>query len=129
MPKIKEILRLHVVSLGMRQIARSCSLSPSTVSDYLARAKAAGVSWPLPEEMTETRLEELLFPPSQAKVNQPALPDWAMIHLEMRRKGMTLQQLWLEYKQNNPFLYVRMCSIGPGIAPYWTRFGLSNSGY
>lgn len=113
MRKIKEILRLHAMGLGMRQIARSCSLSHSTVSDYLARAKAAGVSWPLPEGMTETRLEELLFPSSQAKVNQPAQPDWAMIHLEMRHKGMTLQQLWLEYKQNNPsgYQYSRFCDL------------------
>lgn len=50
--KIKEVLRLHWESgLTQRQIARSYNLSSSTVSDYLARARIAGLSWPLPENL------------------------------------------------------------------------------
>lgn len=52
MRKIKEILRLKwELNLGVRQIARSCNLSHSTVSEYLARAQAAGIGWPVPEHL------------------------------------------------------------------------------
>ena len=47
MHKIKEVLRLHYeLGLGQRQIARCCSISQSTVHDYLKRAEAASLSWP-----------------------------------------------------------------------------------
>ena len=48
MRKIKEVLRLKFeVGLGLRQIARSCSIGLGTVHEYLQRAEAAGVTWPL----------------------------------------------------------------------------------
>lgn len=47
MRKTKEILRLKwEAGLGLRQIARSCNLSHSTVSDYLARAKTLDLPGP-----------------------------------------------------------------------------------
>ena len=61
MRKIEEILRLkYEVGLTHRAIAQSCSVSPSTVSEYLTHAKAAGLSWPLPEELSAEDLDELL---------------------------------------------------------------------
>ncbi|MCJ7821679.1 MAG: hypothetical protein MUQ26_01120 [Armatimonadetes bacterium] len=69
MRTIKEILRLRWVSaagLSHREIAVSCRKGPTTVRDYLLRAKAAGLSWPLPEGMNEEELERLLFPPPAA---------------------------------------------------------------
>ena len=60
MRQIKEILRLkYQHQLSVRAIARSCGLSRSTVGDYLQRAKAAGLNWPLPEELSEAQLLEL----------------------------------------------------------------------
>ena len=35
MRKIKEVLRLHSLGLSQREIARSCVIGQSTVSDYL----------------------------------------------------------------------------------------------
>ena len=64
MRKTKEILRLHWgVGLGKRQISRACNVSPSTVVDYIRRAEGAGLAWPLPDDMDDTTLEALLFPP------------------------------------------------------------------
>ncbi len=66
MRKTREVMRLHFeLHLGQRQIARSACLSQSTVHDYLERFAAAGLSWPLPPEMTETGLEAALFPPAR----------------------------------------------------------------
>ena len=79
MRKVNEILRLHFEQkLGQRQIARGANVSQSTVSEYLARAQAAGLAWPLPEEWDETRLQAALFPLSQTPAKRPArpLPDF-----------------------------------------------------
>ena len=61
MRKIKEVLRLKFdVGLGLRQIARSCSIGQATVHRYLERATAAGLSWPLPDDLSDEGLERLL---------------------------------------------------------------------
>ena len=44
-----------------RAIARSLGTSPSTVGEYLRRAKVAGVSWPVPEALDDAGLERRLF--------------------------------------------------------------------
>lgn len=108
MRKVKEILRLRWgLGLSIRQIARSCSVSHSTVSELLCRAEKAGLSWPLPAEMDEAALEAKLYRvPSHVKGKKP-LPDMEYIHKELRRKGVTLQLLWEEYKQAHPDGYQR----------------------
>ena len=68
MRKIKEVLRLrYELKLDQRQIARSCSIAVSTVHEYLKRAEAAKVSWPLPDGWDDTRLEAALYPCPEAK--------------------------------------------------------------
>ena len=63
MRKIAEVLRLKwECGLSNRAVARSCSISHSTVAEYLRRAQEAGLSWPLPTDMGEDTLFELLFP-------------------------------------------------------------------
>lgn len=103
MRKTQEILRLKFgCGLSNRDIAKSISVSRSTVGDYLLRAKAAGLSWPLPEGMDEVTLERLLFP-SATKVQRRdrPLPVWPEVHSELKRKGVTLALLWQEYKERN----------------------------
>ena len=117
MRQIKELLRLkHEHGLSGRQIARSCGLPVSTVGDYLKRAQEAGLSWPLPEELTEEQLfDKLLGSAGSAAANPPAraLPDWKAIHQELRRKSVTLQLLWNEYHQIHPegYAYSRFCEL------------------
>ena len=117
MRQIHEILRLKYQNqLSVREIARSCGLAVSTVGDYIKRAKAAGLTWPLPEGITQEELTKQLFgsggmeaPPA----GQP-LPDWLYIHKELRRKSVTLQLLWEEYRQSHPqegYSYSRFCEL------------------
>ena len=105
MRKIKEVLRLKAAGQSNRAIARSLAISHSTVAEYLARARAAGLAWPLAPEWTEAELEARLFPvPQPSNVPRP-LPDWAEVHRELKarkRTSVTLQLLWLEYKETNP---------------------------
>jgi transposase len=103
MRKIHLVLRLFFEArLSIRAIARSVKASPSTVGDYIRRAKAAGLGWPLPQGMDERALEAKLFPPSRPTSISRPLPDWPTVHQELRRKGVTLALLWHEYKTEYP---------------------------
>jgi transposase len=104
MRKITEVLRLkHERNLSNRKIATSCKISKTTVANYLDRAKKAGISWPLPQDMTEDRLQGLLFPEeTKASSDQVPDPDWNVVHQELQRKDVTLALLWDEYKQAHP---------------------------
>ncbi|MCP5345356.1 MAG: IS21 family transposase [Gammaproteobacteria bacterium] len=104
MRKIKEVLRLKWVSgLSNRKIAASCGIGRPTVSEYLRRAESAGLRWPLPDDLDEARLERLLFPPPpDLPAQQRGIPDWANIHGELKRPGVTLFLLWQEYRQAHP---------------------------
>lgn len=77
-----------------------------SVADYLARAKACGIGWPLPEGITEQELYDKLFLPAGIKVKNRPLPEWPYIHQELRKKGVTLQLLWREYREQHPVLRV-----------------------
>ena len=115
MRQIQEILRLkHQNRLTVREIARSCGLPASTVGDYLKRAAAAGMNWPLPEGQNETELlQKLMATPVETTTLCPILPDWTNIHQELRRKGVTLHLLWQEYRQAHPpgLGYSRFCEL------------------
>lgn len=104
MRKIAEILRLkYEVKLSHRQIGQSCGMSASTVGEYVTHAKAAGISWPLPEGLKGEALEALLYPKQAGgSSRQIPLPDWAKVHKELRRKGVTLSLLWIEYRREHP---------------------------
>ena len=103
MRKIKEVLRLKwQCGLSNRAIAASCNIGVGTVHEYVSRAVAARLVWPLPEEMTEQGLEDLLFPPPLLfPADQRPLPDWPLVNRDLRRKGVTLRLLWEEYRAQN----------------------------
>ena len=102
MRKISEVLRLHhELKRSYRDIAASLNISISTVSSYLCRAKTVGISWPLPQDMSEEDLFKVLFLPVEPKAQRP-LPDWDWVYQELRKKGVTLQLLWREYRDNQP---------------------------
>src|SRR5512136_256340 len=111
MRHVKDILRLkHQHHLSIREIAGSCGLPASTVGDYLQRAEAAGLSWPLPEAISDPELQERLVKPlGVLPERDPAkpLPDWPALHEQLRRKGVTLHLLWQEYRQTHPDGYRR----------------------
>ena len=75
------------------------ALSQGSVSDYLNRARRAGLTWPLPDALDDARLEALLFPPQpDMPSDQRPVPDWAAVHRDLRRPNVTLALLWEEYR-------------------------------
>ena len=116
MRKLKEVLRLQSKGLSQHQIARSCSISQSTVHAYVSAAQAAGVKWPLPEDWSDQQIEQAVFP----RRTDPGLwrkhpePDWAKIHQELQtHRDLTLQLVWLEGRESNPegYGYSRFCDL------------------
>lgn len=123
MRKARDILRLrHELGLGVRQIARSLHISHGTVVNYLSRAEAAELGWPLPADIDDRELGDLLFS-SQRSAQGPRrpLPSMEYIHKELRgkrrSKGITLQLLWEEYRaeHSDGYGYTQFCE-------YYKRF-------
>jgi transposase len=117
MRKIKEFLRLtHHGGLSDRQVALSLDISRSTVKEYRARAQRAGLSWPLPETLSDEALEQRLFPPT-TRVGEPKpLPDFDYIYRELkahRKFNLTLDLLWQEYREQHPdgYRYSQFCEL------------------
>ena len=116
MRKLKEVLRLQSLGLSQHQIARSCSISQSTVHEYVSAAEAAGVKWPSPESWDDQQIERTLFPqrPGPAIWRKHAEPDWTGIHQELQtHKDLTLQLIWQEGRESNPdgYGYSRFCDL------------------
>lgn len=105
MRKIREVLRLkNICNCSIREISQSCGIGRGTVGDYLHRAKAAGLSWPLPDGLSDTSLEQLLFPSAAPHtVKSRCVPDFQEVHKELQsKKHVTLNLLWQEYKEQHP---------------------------
>jgi transposase len=89
--------------LSHRQIAASLQVSRSSVGEYARRFAAAGLSWPLPDALSDRELERRLFPPPPAvPADTRVVPDWTVVHQELRRPGVTLMLLWEEYRAAHP---------------------------
>ena len=118
MRQVREVLRLRTVRVGLNEIARRVGIAPSTVRLTLKRLASAGLSWPLPAEMTDGALETALFAAAGTKQGhrRHAEPDWAEIHRELKRKHVTLAMLG-EYRvaawNKDPVLGVIGIQWGP----------------
>ena len=108
MRKIRDVLRLSASGLSKRQIAASLGIGPTAVGACLRRARDAGIGWPLPDDLDDDALERCLYPaPAAVTKDWRSLPDWPAVHRELRRKGMTLQLVWEEYRSAHPDGYGR----------------------
>jgi transposase len=107
MRKVREVFRLKFdCDISNRKIAESCNIARSTVAEYLFRFQQTALSWPLPQELDDNQLEQLLYPklPTVAADQRP-VPDWSDIHQQLRHKTVTLMLLWQEYKEQHPDRY------------------------
>jgi transposase len=104
MRQVREVLRLKwACGLSDRKIAQSLRVSRPTVAEYVRRAQAAGLSWPLPEPLDDSALEKQLFATAtKTPVARRPMPDWTVVHRELKRPGVTLVLLWQEYKATTP---------------------------
>ena len=115
MRKIREVLRLrYACGLSERRIAVAIGLSRSTIKAYLKRADSYGIAWPIPPEVDDAALERHLFPPIEvAEDAARPLPDWKEVQKELKRRGVTLQLLWEEYRgvHVGGYCYSHFCEL------------------
>lgn len=113
-PKYREILRLKSLGFSERNIAHSCGVSRNTVSKVTNRASELNISWPLNHGMTDSALEELLFPREKSATDR-RLPDYDYVRKELLRNGVTKKLLWIEYCElcrqsgDEPLMYSQFC--------------------
>ncbi len=102
MRKAREVLRLALnCHLGHREIGRSCSVAPATVGNYVNKAQEAGLSYAEISQMSDEQLRQVFQSKKTGQKARPQ-PNWEEIHQELKKKGVTLQLLWQEYKQTYP---------------------------
>ena len=114
MRKIREVLRLRMtLAHSPEKIARAVGIAETTVRRYLTLWAKTGLTWPLPEDLSDDELEITLFPPIQKiRTGGGPLPDFAYIHKELKRKGVTLHLLWREYSiQEKAYSYSQFCLL------------------
>jgi len=98
MSKIRQTLQLLAdASLSARQVAAALGISKSTVSDIAMYARDAGVDWALARTLGDDELQARLYPPPRPRSSTRREPDYAALHQELKRPGVTLQLLWEEY--------------------------------
>lgn len=107
MRKIREVARLAAAGLSIRQISNSCKIARSTVGDYLGRLAVAGLSWPFDPELSDEAIDKVLFVQAGDKSHDHKRPEppWQHILKELRRKGVTKNLLWQEYREDYPAGY------------------------
>lgn len=121
MRRIREVLRLHQgCGLPHRAISAATGLSKGSVHDYLRRAAKAGVTWDVARELDDVELEAKLFRAPERNRPIPRAPiDYEWVHRELRRNGVTLQLLWVEYREacvddpelRRPYGYSQFCDL------------------
>ncbi|MFZ5541049.1 MAG: IS21 family transposase [Pseudomonadota bacterium] len=106
MRQLRELLRLHL--LGGRSYAecgRALGVAKSTAGKIAALARAAGLDWSAIERLSDEQLEARLYRSPVPRCARQLEPDYAHIHQELKRPGVTLQLLWEEYARGNERAY------------------------
>jgi transposase len=114
MRKIRDVLRLSAAGMSNRQIAASLGLSATAAGECIRRARRVDLTWPLPEGLTDEALELRLYPlPTAVAADRRPQPNWAVVHRELRRPGVTLQLLWEEHRavHLDGYGYSRFCEL------------------
>jgi len=112
MRRIGEVLRLkYELGLSESEIARGARLARSTVREYLDRAGASGLGYDEACALADEELDRRLFAARDARDMDRPLPDWEVVEKELRRRGVTMKLLWLEYLSQHPdgYRYTQFC--------------------
>ena len=102
------------LGLSQRNIAESLNCSRTTVAEVLRRAREEQLTWPLPPELSDPELEQILFP-HKGRASTRKEPDYEQVHTELAKKGVTLSLLWNEYCEQchsaveTPYQYAQFC--------------------
>ena len=116
MRNLREILRLRLqAGLSLRQIKNSQRVSLGAVQKIVSQAEAQGLNWSTIDQLGDEQLASRFYPESDTRTSSAfQLPDWVMVHQELKRKGVTKHLLWEEYTQaypNSSYSYPQYCFL------------------
>ena len=114
MRKVREVLHLkHALGMSYRKISGATGAGKTQAAEYVRRAQAAGITWPVPEGIDDAELERRLFPVADDSATRRPAIDWPAIQRELKRRGVTLALLWQEYlaEHANGYSYTRFCEL------------------
>ena len=116
MRRIKQLMTMRFgAGASTREIARELGVAPGTVREYLGRAAAAGLGWPLAADITDESLMARLFVNAgvRAGARYHTEPGWAAPVSELRLPGVNLMVLRDEYRAVHPqrHVYSRFCQL------------------
>ena len=97
MTKYREILRLLSNQLKTDEIVHACRVSKKTVIKVKKHAEELEISWPLDADMTDEKLETIMFPKPEKPVSTKRMPDFDYVRKELLRNGVNKKLLWTEY--------------------------------
>jgi transposase len=113
MHRIKEILRQKVLGRSHREVARALGVSVGLVSGVVTRTRALGLDAKSADALGDDELEVRLYGPRTTERDGRPLPDPVAMHVELRRVGVTLELLHLEYLERHPegYRYTTFCDV------------------
>ena len=111
MTRYREILRLHGLGDPIGEIAAAAGCHRNTAKRVIEKAEAAGLEWPLPDELGDAQLSRILYPGKYGKHGDYVEPDYDRVHRELKRKGVTRSLLYCEYRDACKAAGAEACSI------------------
>ena len=96
--RVKLIMRLAEPGMSQNAIARLHHISKRSISDVLGIAKETGISFGDVADLTDEEAYRRFYPDKHAHEVLYLQPDYAHIHEELKRAGVTLKLLWQEYQ-------------------------------
>ncbi|WP_457942556.1 IS21 family transposase [Caproiciproducens sp. LBM24188] len=109
----REIMRLRSLGYSQRQVAASVHSSKDTVGSVYRLADIHGLYWPLSDDLNNQAIQNLFYP--ERAQSDRKIPDYALMHKELARSGVTLTLLWAEYceacyaENSLPYQYTQFC--------------------
>lgn len=100
MQTIKTLLTMKHNNIPDQQVSDALKMAKGSVNAFYNRFKASGLNWPLPADISDSQLRDIIYP-QKTSVPTREQPDWAKLGNELTRPGMTLQLLWEEYSAEN----------------------------
>ena len=98
LPDYREILRLASMGRSPSEIHLICGNSTETIKKTLALAKKSGLCWPLPEDLTNRRIRKIFYPDWGGSPSEYRAPDYEWVHAELKKRGVTRELLYREYR-------------------------------
>jgi len=114
--RVKRIMQLRAAGLSQSEIARDNHMSKTSVSEVFRIAQERQISFADVEGKSNEEAYRMFFPDKHPEETIYEQPDYATVHKELPRTGVTLKLLWKEYRDRckhhglTSYGYTRFCN-------------------